>query len=93
MASTLVAHLHTSSRLAPVEALKMGRGSESPPELPHSHTGSEQESTSWNLHMWTQTNDYACANKQSQSTAVLGKVRCDSLAQDPSGIRVYPLRQ
>ncbi len=50
-----VAHLHKSSHLAPVAAPQMGRGSESPPELPHNHTDSEQESTSWNLHASTQT--------------------------------------
>lgn len=92
MPSTLDAHLHTSSRLAPVEALKMGRGSESPLALPRNHTDSEQASMSWNLHGHKQIITHF-ANKQTQQLYKLGKGRYDSLAHEPSGIKVYPLRQ
>ena len=72
----VVAHRHKSSHHAPVEDPRMGRGSESPPELPHIRTDSERESKFWNLHAWAQTNKHTFTNMQSLtlfSTATQGK--------------------
>lgn len=49
-----VCHLYMSSDPVPAAALQTGRGSESPPELPHSRTDSEPQSRSWNLHVGIQ---------------------------------------
>lgn len=50
-----VPHRHKFFRLLRAAALETGRGSGSPPGPPHSHTGSERESRSWNLNTSVQT--------------------------------------
>lgn len=91
--ASVAAHLHMFFHLVRAEGLQTGRGSGSPPQRSHSRTDSEPVSKSWNLTQITRLHKNAHGILLYLKCFIPRGEKTHSLAQDASGISMYPLRQ